>query len=106
MYLSDRGLMVEIPASDKEPFRSYILRHFPSTYNNSVVMLEGIETMYIMGSKYKSLAIDYKDRCTLVHNKYVCDNKRLTLRDINLRGCEFQLTHNMTGKKLSFVPVL
>lgn len=98
VYLSHRGLIVELP-SDRGPFLSYILRPFPSTCNNSAVMLEGVEAAYIMGSRYQSSAIDYKHRCTLVHYKYVCDNKGFTLTDITLGGCEFQLTHDVIATK-------
>lgn len=68
-------------------------------------MLEGLETMYIIGTKFQSAAIDNKERCTLVHNKYVCGNKGFVLRDIVSWGCEFQLTHNMTATKCSFIPI-
>lgn len=52
-------------------------------------MLEGIETMYSIGNKYQSSAIDCKAKCLLVYNRYVCGNKGFALRDIALGVVSF-----------------
>lgn len=61
--------------------------------------------MYTIGDKFHSVAIDYKDRCALVHNRYVCENRGFVMRHIVSEGCEFQVTHDVTLTKCTFRPV-